>query len=109
MVDYDSLPAPELNEALLEQLDSNIKGTHWSITFHCITMIRAICKAYPQHISDLFEKYGMVLLEIFNNGTTLNIKNILKLLTEIFLLGKKIKIEALVAAFLPAIAKKAAS
>lgn len=72
-------------------------------------MIRAICKTYPQHINDLFGKYGMTLLEIFNNGTTLNIKNILKLLTEIFLLGKNIDIETLVAAFLPLIAKKAAS
>ncbi len=51
-------------------------------------MIRAICKSYPQHTIDIFVKYGMVLLEIFNNGPTQNIKNILKLLMEVFVQGQ---------------------
>lgn len=80
MVPYENLPLPDLNEALLTQIDANIKGTHWSITYQCITMIRAICKTYPQHTHDIFVKYGMVLLELFNNGTTQNVKNIVKLL-----------------------------
>ena len=92
MVEYQNLPTPQLNQALLNQIDSNIKGTHWSITYQCITMIRAICKAYPQHTNDIFVKYGMVLLELFNNGTTQNVKNILKLLKEIFLKGQTMNV-----------------
>lgn len=55
-------------------------------------MIRAICKAYPQHTNDIFVKYGMTLLEFFNNGTTQNVKNILKLLKEIFLKGQTMNV-----------------
>ncbi len=72
-------------------------------------MIRAICKAYPQHISDIFGKYGMVLLDLLDNGATQNIKNIIKLLSEIFEQGQTLNIETLVAGFLPLIAKKASS
>lgn len=72
-------------------------------------MIRGICKAYPQHVLDIFVKYGMVLLDIFNNGATQNIKNMLKLLREIFIQGQTLNIESLVAAFLPPILKKAAT
>lgn len=100
---------PELNEMLLQQLDQNIKGKGWSITYQCITMIRAICKFYPQHIPDIFGKYGMVLLELFNNSATQNIKNIIKLLSEIFEQGQNINIETLVSGFLPAIIKRAAT
>lgn len=108
MIEYENLPAPELNEGLLNQIDANIKGLHWSATYQCITMIRGICKAYPQHIPDIFVKYGMTLLDLFNNGATQNIKNILKLLREIFMQGQNINIETLVGAFLPLIVKKAA-
>lgn len=93
----------------MNQIDANIKGTHWSATYQCITMIRGICKAYPQHVLDIFVKYGMVLLDIFNNGATQNIKNMLKLLREIFIQGQTLNIESLVAAFLPPILKKAAT
>jgi hypothetical protein len=108
MVEYDQLPVPELSEGLLGQIDANIKGTHWSVTHQCITMIRGICKTFPQHIPDIFAKYGMVLLELLNNGTTQNIKNIIKLLSEVFEQGENINIETLVSGFLPIIAKKAA-
>jgi len=99
---------PELNEILLTQIDQNIKGKGWSFAYHCITMIRSICKFYPQHIPDIFGKYGMPLLELFNNGARQNIKNIIKLLSEIFEQGQNIDIETLVSGFLPAIVKKAA-
>jgi hypothetical protein len=72
-------------------------------------MIRSICKYYPEHTADIFVKYGMTLLDLFNNGATLNIKNIFKLLREVFLQGQNINIETLVAAFLPLIVKKAAN
>jgi hypothetical protein len=72
-------------------------------------MIRAICKFYPQHIPDLFGKYGMTLLELFNNGATQNIKNIIKLLSEIFEQGQNLNIENLVSGFLPAVIKRAAA
>ena len=72
-------------------------------------MIRSICKYYPQHITDIFVKYGMTLIEQFTNGTTLNIKNIFKLLREVFMQGRDLNIETLSAAFLPLIVKKAAN
>jgi hypothetical protein len=109
LVEYDHLPAPQLDEQLLAQIDANIKGGHWYATFQCITMIRGICKAYPQHVPDIFAKYGMALLELFGNAATLNLKNILKLLREVFLLGQTINVETLVAAFLPLLVKRAAN
>lgn len=109
MVEFEQLPVPELSEGLLCQIDANIKGTHWSVTHQCITMIRGICKAYPQHIPDIFGKYGMTLLDLFNNGATQNLKNIIKLLSEVFEQGQTINIETLVSGFLPLIVKKAAN
>ena len=84
VLEFDNLPQPpELNEQLLNKLDSHIKG-HWKDSHQCITMIRSICKFYPQYISDIFIKYGPAILDFFNHSTTLLIKNILKLLMEIF-------------------------
>jgi hypothetical protein len=51
-------------------------------------MIRGICKNYPEYLFLIFEKYGVILTETFDNGTTQNIKNILKLLEEIFIQGR---------------------
>jgi len=81
MYEYDQLAHPgDLNENILNQIDMHIKGAHWNASYQCITMIRSLCKYYPQHIFDFFGKYGMTILELFSNGTTLLIKNILKLL-----------------------------
>lgn len=49
----------------------------------------------------------MVLLDLFNTGATLNVKNIYKLLREVLLQGQNQNVEALAAAFLPLIVKKA--
>lgn len=82
--DYEQLPpAPELNESLLTQLDTHIKG-HWSASHQCITMLRSICKTYPQYIPDIFQKYGPAVLDLFPHAATQLLKNILKLLAEVF-------------------------
>ena len=51
----------------------------------------------------------MQLLELFTNGATQNIKNIFKLLREVFMQGQNVNVEAVVAAFLPLVVKKAAN
>lgn len=109
MLEFDQLPNPELSQDLLNQLDAHIKGGNWKMTFECITCIRGICKFYPQHILDIFGKYGMVLLDLLDNGATQNIKNIIRLLCELFEQGQTLNIETLVAGFLPLIVKKASN
>ncbi len=51
----------------------------------------------------------MTLIDLFNNSTTLNLKNICKLLREVFLMGRDLNIETLTSAFVPLIVKKAAN
>lgn len=108
MVEFNNLPPPpELNQNLLVQLDSHIRG-HWTASFQCITMIRSICKTYPQYIPDIFTKYGPTILELFNLSKPLVLKNILKLLAEIFTHGLQVNLQGCVSAFLPLLSKKAA-
>jgi hypothetical protein len=57
----------------------------------------------------MFGRYGMTILDLFNNATTLLIKNILKLLRETFSQGQNINLENCVVAFLPILVKKAAN
>ena len=110
MLEYEQLPHPgDLNEDLLGKIDMNIKGAHWSASYQCITMVRSICKNYTQHIFDIFARYGMILLELFNNATTLLTKNILRLLRETFSQGQQINLENCTAAFLPILVKKSAN
>ena len=71
-------------------------------------MIRSICKFYPQYIPDLFTKYGPAILSFFNHTTTQLIKNVLKLLMEIFNNGVEVNLQGCVQAFLPQLVKKAA-
>ena len=86
--EYGSLPnPPELNESLLNTLDTHIKG-HWKDSQQCITMLRPVCKFYPQYIPDIFIKYGPAILDFFNHTTTTVLyKNVLNLLMEIFNCG----------------------
>lgn len=108
IIDYDNLPAaPELNEELLNTLDNHIKG-HWSGSFQCITMIRSICKAHPKFIPDIFTKYGPAIFDFFNHTTMVLIKNVLKLLMEVFSQGTEVNLEECVHAYLPLLVKKAA-
>lgn len=82
---------PELNEALLQQLDQHIKG-NWTESQQCITMIRQISKHYPQYIPDLFAKYGPAILDLFNHAAPLLLKNILKMLGEVFGKGTEVNL-----------------
>jgi len=72
-------------------------------------MIRSITKHYPQYIPDLFVKYGPPIMDLLNNGAPLLIKNILKLLKEIFLCGNTVNVENCLAAFLPLLVRKSAN
>jgi len=55
-------------------------------------MIRSICKVYPQYIPDIFAKYGPAILDLFNLSKPLVLKNILKLLAEIFMHGLEVNL-----------------
>jgi len=106
--EFDNLPAPPaLDEQLLNKLDSHIKG-HWTSSHQCVTMIRSICKQYPQYIPDIFTKYGPAILDFFSHNTTILFKNVLKLLMEVFSNGVEVNLQGCVQAFLPPLAKKAA-
>ncbi len=92
ILEYDQLPTPpELNEALLNQLDTFIKG-RWSESQQCITMIRSICKYYPQYIPDIFTKYGPAILDLFGHSAPQLLKNILKMLKEVFDRGTEVNL-----------------
>jgi hypothetical protein len=71
-------------------------------------MLRSICKHYPAYIPDIFAKYGPAILDFFSHTTTALIKNVLKLLLEVFSCGAEVSLEGCVAAFLPQLVKKAA-
>lgn len=110
MLEYDNLPQPPaLDENLLLQLDTHIKGLHWSASHQCITMIRSIVKFYPQFIPDLFVKYGPAVMDLLGHAAPLLLKNILKLLREVFNCGSTVNVEGCVSAFLPVLARKAAN
>ena len=49
------------------------------------------------------------MLDLFTNGATQNVKNILHLLREVFQHGSRMNLEVIVAAFLPLLIKKAAN
>ena len=93
MIEFDRLEAPPaLDDALLDQLNTHIKGKHWAMSFQCVTMIRSICKFHPQHTPNLFTHYGPVLLDLFTHGATQLVKNILRLLIEVFRTGEQVEV-----------------
>ena len=71
-------------------------------------MIRQIAKHYPEHIPSLFSKYGPAILDLFNHAAPLLLKNILKMLGEVFGRGSEVNLEGCINAFLPFLARKAA-
>lgn len=110
LLDYCNLEQPpNLDENLLNKIDSSIKGMHWSHSFQCITMIRSISKFYPQYIPDIFARYGHVIVDLLTHGAPLIIKNILKLLGEIFSCGDQVNLEGCITVFLPMLIKKASN
>ena len=75
-------------------------------SFHCVTMIRQINKFFPQYIPDVIDRYGGVLVDLFNHGKTQIYKNILRLIKEVFDMGQQINVEKAVLPFLPLLLKK---
>ena len=106
-IDFENLTYPEMNQDLFAQISNRIRGYGWSDTHQCITMIRSILKFSPELAPELFQRYGLALLESFSGSTPLNVKNILKLLKEIFAHGRVLNLEAIVSAFLPSTLRKA--
>ena len=69
-------------------------------------MIRQINKYYQQYIPNVINRYGKTINEIFENGKTQINKNILRLIKEIFDVGKQVNIEEPIMIFLPTLLRK---
>ena len=97
---------PCLDENLLHQIDTLIKGNNWTESHQCITMVRQINKFYPQYIPDVIDRYGKPIHDLFEVKKTQISKNILRMMKEIFDMGKQINVEKAIYAFLPPLLKK---
>ena len=71
--------------------------------------MRKINKYHSEFIPDILERFSSIILDLFNTGKTLLVKNILKLIKEMFDAGQQINVEKAVYAFLPVLIKKAAT
>lgn len=100
---------PTLDEHLLTTIDCNIKGTNWIQSHHCITMLRQIIKYNPTFIADIVNRYSNPFVDLFTNGKTQIIKNLLRMVKEIFDIGKQVNVERAVYVFLPILLKKSAT
>lgn len=91
------------------KIDQNIKSGNWIDSHQCITVLRQINKFHPNFIPDVINRYSNALLDLFNNGKTQIIKNLLRLVKEIFDAGQSINVEKAVYAFLPILLKKSSN
>ena len=94
-------PAPPLDNSTLNLIDSKIRGENWIESHQCITGIRSIHKEHPECIFDMMQRYDKAILEIITKGKTQMLKNIFRMLKEIYLMGKTVNVEFCVYAFLP--------
>ena len=78
-------------------------------THFCITEIRKIIKFQPNFVMDVIERYSSAFVDLFNNGKTQIIKNLLRMVKEVFDLGQQFNVEKAVYAFLPIILKKSST
>lgn len=72
-------------------------------------MVRQINKFFPQYIPDVMNRYSNQILKLLEKGKTQIIKNIMRLLKEVFDMGKDVCVEKAVYYFLPVLLKKAAT
>lgn len=92
-IDFNNLQhPPNLDETLIGQMDASIKSKQWSETYQVVTMIRSINKFYPQFTPNVMGKYSDELLKLLANGKPMIAKNIVKLLKEVFSIGKTINV-----------------
>jgi pterin-4a-carbinolamine dehydratase len=109
-VEYADLSQPPtLNEDLLTTIDSNINCTNWIQSHQCITMLRQILKSQPHFIPDITNRYSNAFVDLFTNGKTQIIKNLLRMVKEIFDHGKDANVERAVYVFLPILLKKSST
>lgn len=109
-LDTHQLEQPQcVDEQLLLTVDSNIKSNNWIQSHHCITMLRQVIKYYPTYAPDIVQRYCMPFVDLFANGKTQIIKNLLRMVKEIFDLGAKVNVEKAVYVFLPILLKKAST
>lgn len=107
---YAELPAPNaVDEQTIAQLDANIKHANWVQTHFCITEIRKINKFHPDFTNDIVQRYSNAFVDLFATGKTQVIKNMLRMVNEIFDMGQQINVEKAVYTFLPIILKKAST
>ena len=98
-----------VDENTIAQLDANIKNANWVQTHFCVTEIRKIIKFQPNFATDIVQRYSNAFVDLFTNGKTQIIKNLLRMVKEIFDLGQQINVEKAVYSFLPIILKKSST
>jgi hypothetical protein len=72
-------------------------------------MVRQIMKHQPNFIPDIVNRYSNAFVDLFTNGKTQIIKNLLRMVKEIFDVGKQINVERSVYVFLPILLKKSST
>lgn len=72
-------------------------------------MIRQIIKYSPNFIPDIVNRYSNPFVDLFTNGKTQIIKNLLRMVKEIFDHGKDSNLEKAVYVFLPILLKKSST
>lgn len=72
-------------------------------------MLRRITKYQPNLIPDIVNQYSNAFVDLFTNGKTQIIKNLLRMVKEIFDQGKLINVERAVYAFIPILLKKSST
>lgn len=72
-------------------------------------MIRQITKHSPKFIPDLVNRYSNAFVDLFANGKTQIIKNLLRMVKEVFDMGKTVDVERAVYVFLPILLKKSST
>ena len=90
-------------------IENHIKGHSWSDSFNCITELRKINKYHPEFVPTIIDRFSSIILDLMSTGKTLLVKNILKLIKELFDAGAQVNVEKAVVVFLPVLIKKAAT
>lgn len=109
-LDFMQLEAPPaLDEQILNTLDANIKNPNWIQTHHCITMVRQLNKFQPNFTIDILQRYSNAFVDLFTLNKTQIIKNLLRMVKEIFDMGQQLNVEKAVYLFLPIILKKSST
>lgn len=72
-------------------------------------MLRQIIKQDSTLIPDIVNRYSNALVDLFANGKTQIIKNLLRMVKEVFDIGSTVNVERAVYVFLPILLKKSST